>query len=61
MSPRRQLPQPRLRDEIADDLHNVRQLIQLADEQIAKGKQDLAVARAGLADLEHELRSGVRP
>jgi hypothetical protein len=56
----KKLPQPRTREEIAQDLHTLRRLIQIADQQIGRAKTDLGTARAGLADIEQELITGVR-
>jgi hypothetical protein len=43
--------------EIAEQLHLVRQLIAVADQQLDKAKHDLGIARVGLADIEAELLS----
>jgi hypothetical protein len=47
--------QPRAAVEIADSLTQIRQLIQVADLQIDRAKNDLGVARVALADIEQEL------
>jgi hypothetical protein len=54
----RKVPQRRSPEKIADDVKTIRRLIQLADQLLAKGLTDLGVARSGLADIEHELRTG---
>lgn len=49
------MPEPRSAVEIAENLKQLRQLIQVADLQIDRAKTDLGVARVGLAELEQEL------
>lgn len=53
---------PRHAVEIADSLRLIRQLIQAADLRLDVAKNDLGVARVGLAELEQELATvGVAP
>lgn len=47
--------QPCAAVEIADSLTQIRQLIQLADLQMERVRNDLGVARVALADIEEEL------
>lgn len=51
------LNEPRAAVEIAESIRNCRDLIRLADLQMDKARNDLGVARVGLAELEQELVS----
>lgn len=56
------LNEPRTAVEIAESIRNCRDLIRLADVQMDKARNDLGVARVGLAELEQELVSrGIAP
>ncbi len=49
------LNEPRSAVEIAESIRNCRDLVRIADVQIEKARNDLGVARLGLAELEEEL------
>lgn len=56
------MPEPRSAVEIGESIKLVRQLIGVADAQITKARNDLGVARLGLAELEQELAThGIAP
>lgn len=55
MAPEKGVAEPRSAVEIAESIKLVRQLIGLADQQITKPRNDLGMARVGLAELESEL------
>lgn len=55
MAPKKGVAEPRSAVEIAESIKLVRQLIQLADQQVTKACTDLGMARVGLAELETEL------
>jgi hypothetical protein len=62
MARKKTVAHPRSAVEIAESIKLVRQLIQVADIQMDRAKNDLGVARVGLAELEHEITEhGVRP
>lgn len=56
------MPEPRSAVEISESIKLCRQLIGLADQQITKARNDLGLARVGLAELEQELATrGIAP
>jgi hypothetical protein len=62
MAPKKSVPSTRSAVEIAEDLKTVRHLVGVAEQQMAKARTDLGVARLRLAEIERELTiEGVKP